>query len=84
MAYLGTTHETIPLWSQRWVDSAFGRGGRMESVRIGTTKRELHVYCCDKCGRESRVIGKATEDFFCGAADCSALVGIEPAAVSSR
>lgn len=72
--YLGIENEAIPLWRERWIDSPFGRGGRMESYRAGTTTRELHVYQC-ACGRISKVIGRAEERFFCGA--CNQLINIE-------
>lgn len=71
--FIGTIQETIPLWSQRWVDGPF-RGGRMESYRAGTTQRELHVYRCDSCGYEARVIGQAEEPFYC---NCNRLIAID-------
>lgn len=72
--FVGTVSETIPVWSQRWKDSPFGRGGHMEDYRVGTTQRVLHVYRCETCNRESQVIGQATEPFFC---NCGRLIGID-------
>lgn len=78
--FIGTIQETIPLWSQRWKQGPFVRGGVMEAYRAGTTQRTLHGYRCEHCGNEHHVIGQATEPFFC---DCHRLIGITPAPVES-
>ena len=61
--FIETTTETIPLWSQRWVPSPFGRGGYMQDYKVGTQDKEFNVYRCDHCNREARIVGRAEEPF---------------------
>ena len=58
--YKGPITEILPLRGMRYV-VGLGDVGTI----TGTQTRTLERYQCERCGREYRVLGRATEPFYC-------------------